>query len=206
MPTIGGVNVTWDETKPAGGDSLAIGDNQLRSDKTALRNALAAEHNFDASGGANTGYHVLGSARPYYGTQSAVSSTGSDGRIMLTSDTSRLFGVGSAGTVFLGGPTVISAGSYPGAVPQRHYWAMEFGEGRTASGSTTISYPNSGFSGVPFVTVTPRITSLVADGGACILWVSGIGQTSVVVNSRLTDGATTSAHSFYWQSIGTRVL
>lgn len=201
MPTIGGVNVTWDETKPAGGDSLAIGDNQLRSDKTALRNALAAEHNFDASGGANTGYHVLGSARPFYGTQSAVSSTGSDGRIMLTSDTSRLFGVGSAATAFIGGPTVISAGSYPGTVPQRHIWVEEFGEGATKSSTTIVSIPNSGYSGKPFVLLTAYPASPL--GHSMVL--TSVTATQFTVGS-FNTADTASAISFFWRSVGSRVL
>lgn len=206
MPSIGGVNINWDETKPSGTDSVAIGDDQIRSDKIALRSALAAEHTFSASGGANTGAHALGSARPFYDVQSNVSSTGSDGRLMLTSDTSRLFGVGSGGTVFLGGATVISAGSFPATAPQRHYWAVEFGEGKTVSGATTVSIPNSGYSGVPFIQVTNKITNLITDGGASIMWISGVGNASFVVNSRLTNGVTTSSHSFCWQSVGTRVL
>jgi hypothetical protein len=126
---------------------------------------------------------------------------------MLTSDTSRLFHVGSGGTAFLGGPTVISAGSFPGGnPPQRHYWAEEFGEGKTVSGSTIITFPNSGFSGFPITVLTPRLTSLAADGGAAIMWISGVGNTSFVANSRFTDGATISTHSFFWRSIGTRVL
>ena len=198
--------ISWDENKPADLDSLGIGDDQIRSDKTAIRTALDAEHYFPSAGG-DAGTHKLGSGRPFYGLQSAVSSTGSDGRLMHTSDTSRLFHVGSGGTSFIGGATAISAGSYPGgAAPQRSYWAMEFGEGRTISGSTTLTYPNSGFSAAPFVTLTPRITSLAADGGAAIMWVSGAGATSFAANSRLTDGASNSTHSFYWHAIGLRTL
>ena len=156
------------------------------------------------SGGGDAGVHRLGSARAYVGTQSQVSSSGTDGRLMWTTDTTRLFHVGSGGTRLVGGDTVLSFDSDMGLT--RHRWTAQYGEGRTASGTTVITIPNSGFSGIPFIFVTPRITSLVADGGACILWVSGVGNTQFTVNSRLTDGATTSNHSFYWQSLGSRVL
>lgn len=151
--------------------------------------------------------HRLGSGRPYVGTQSAVSSSGTDGRLMVTSDTSRFFHVGSGGTSYIGGATVISAGSYPGgAAPQRYIWAEEWGEGKTASGATAISFPNSGFSGKPFTTFGLVLTSLAADGGAAIMWLSGAGKTGFTMNSRLTDGVTNSSHSFFWRSVGTRVL
>lgn len=201
MPVIG-----WNEGAPQDGDSAGLGDDEIRSLKTSVRIGLDGEHVWP-SGGGDAGVHRLGSARPYIGTQSLVSSTGSDGRLMHTSDTSRLFGVGSGGTTFLGGPTVLSAGSFPGgAAPQRYHWVMEFGEGKTASGSTTIIIPNSGYSGVPFVQITNKITNLVTDGGASIMWVSGVGFGSFIANSRLTNGVTTSSHSFCWHSIGTRVL
>ena len=201
MPVIG-----WNESAPDGGDSLGQGDEQIRSLKTSLRQGLDAEHVWP-SGGGDAGVHRFGSARPYVGAQSLVSSTGTDGRLMQTSDSSSLFGVGSGGTTYLGGPTVLSAGSWPGgSAPQRYIWQMEFGEGKTASGATTVTIPNSGYSGAPFIIVTPKLTSLAADGGAAILWTSGVGKTTFTVNSRLTDGVTTSAHSFVWQSCGTRVL
>jgi len=200
MPTIG-----WNEGSPADTDSAGLGDDQIRSLKTSVRVGLDSEHVWPSAGG-DAGVHRLGSARPYYDVQSLVSSSGSDGRLMQTSDTSRLFHVGSAGTSLIGGPTVISAGSYPGSAPQRHYWATEFGEGRTATGSVLITIPNSGYSGVPYVQVTPKLTNLVTDGGSCILWVQGVGSGSFTVASRLTNGVTTSSHSFFWQSLGTRVL
>lgn len=199
MPTIG-----WNEGAPADTDSAGLGDDQIRSLKTSVRVGLDGEHVWP-SGGGDAGVHRLGSARPYYGVQSLVSSSGSDARLMQTSDTSQLFHVGSAGTVLIGGATVISAGSFPGTVPQRASWMEEFGEGRTLSGTTTVNFPNSGYSGVPFVYITPRLTSLIGEGGV-IMWVKAVSVSGFQVDSRLTNGASTSTHSFYWRSIGTRTL
>lgn len=203
MPNIGGVNINWDEAKPAGGDSISIGDNQARSDKSAIRSALAAEHNFDAAGGANTGYHVPGSARPYFGAQSAVSSTGTDGRLYHASDSSRFFGVGSGGTTFIGGPTVISAGSYPGTVPQRAIWVEEFGEGKTISGTTIVSIPNSGYSGKPYVQLTAYDQ---AGSVAQIMYLTSVTATQFTVKSSATNLLGASSTSFFWRSIGSRTL
>jgi len=126
--------------------------------------------------------------------------------MMVASDTSRLFGVGSGGTSFYGGPTVISAGSFPGAVPQRHYWAMEFGEGRQlTSGGTSITFPNSGFSGKPFVQLTAsRQTSGSGDFAIAVL--DNLTATSMSVVVIDDAGAGLSNASFFWQSTGTRVF
>lgn len=195
MPVIG-----WDEGSPQGSDSLGQGDEVIKSLRTSIRVGLDGEHIWP-SGGGDAGVHRLGSARPYIGAQSLVSSTGSDGRLMLTSDTSRLFGVGSGGTSFIGGPTVISAGSYPGgAPPQRFYWAMEFGIGQTKSGLTNITYPST-YSGAPFVLA-------IADENirAEIMTIDGRTGTSFNIRSSHTDGAGNSNATFCWLSIGTRVL
>lgn len=200
MPTI-----SWNESNPQDTDSAGLGDDEIRSLKTAIRVGLDSEHIWP-SGGGDAGVHRYGAARSYYGAQSLVSSSGTDARFMQTSDTSRFFHTGSGGTALIGGITAILHGTFPGTAPQRHYWAVESGEGRTSSGATTISFPNSGFSGIPHTVLTPKITSLAADGGAAIMWVSGAGITGFTANSRLTDGASTSTHSFFWHSLGTRVL
>lgn len=198
MPTI-----LWNESSPDGGDSLGLGDNEIRSLKTSLRNGLDAEHVWP-SGGGDAGVHRLGSARAYVGVQSNVSSTGTDGRLMQTSDTSRLFGVGSGGTTFLGGPTVISAGSFPGSLPQRAIWVEEWGEGKTvASGTTTIAFANSGYSGRPYVLLTVLPSSIVQT--AHIIGLASLGATSFTAVSHNTAGAQSSV-SFIWRSVGTRAL
>lgn len=202
MPTIGGVNIGWDEGKPQGSDSLGIGDDQIRSDKTALRSAIGAEHIFESTGGANSGAHVLGSARPYVGTQSLVSSSGSDGRLMWASDTSNFFHVGSGGTALIGGPRVLSMGSYPGTVPQRHYWAIEVGIAKTgAAGTVAINY--SAFSGQPFVTATALD---ILDTAAKTVNLTGTVNTTQATFHSYSGSVSTSNVTFHWMSIGSRAF
>src|SRR5437899_3652299 len=110
MP-LGGASILWNELAPAESDIADAAP--IRSIETSVRNAMGSEHNWPSTGGASVGYHLLGSARAFYDVQSNVSSSGTDGRILVTSDTSRLFHVGSAGTVLLGGQNVLSAGSQP---------------------------------------------------------------------------------------------
>lgn len=198
MPTIG-----WDETVPSDGESAGLGDDRIRSLKTSVRVGLDSEHVWPAGGG-DAGVHRPGSARPYFGVQSAVSSAGTDGKTMWASDTSNYFHVGSGGTSFIGGPQTLSVGSYPATVPQRHHWVIETGETKlNALGQVVVNYPNSGFSGIPFTTVTGWNADAITYFFGTI---AGRSATSFTVSFVDHSGAPASSQSFYWMSIGTRVL
>lgn len=200
-------NLLWNESSPADTDSAGAGDDEIRSLKTSIRNGLAAEHAWPSATGSGFGVHLLGSARAYYDVQSNVSSAGTDGRLLVTSDSSRLFHVGSAGTSFIGGNTVISAGSQP-VGGQRFYWAEEFGEALANQGasthSVTVSFPNSGFSGVPFVTASAWTTGTTQKPVAII---TGLTATSVQFQVYdITTGGTSSKCTVIWRSTGTRTF
>ena len=158
-----GQTVVWNENTPSGPQSMNSGDDAMRSIKTALRTGLDDEHNWPAAGGSFFGYHRFGSARTFYGTQSQVSSSGTDSRLMVTSDTSRLFAVGSVSTVLLGTPTVLLMGSQtPIAPPQRAHWLAEAQfelMGLDDTSGQAVTFPNSGFSGIPIVMVSANSTS-----------------------------------------------
>lgn len=209
MPTIGGVTGSWNELTPANSSGVSDGNEYIQSIKTQLRTGLAAEHNWPNASGSGFGYHVYGSARPFYGLQSAVSSSGSDGRLMLTSDTSRLFGSGSQGTTFFGGPTVPLMGEHPGAVPQRHMWVEEFGTVDASAASTTaVTFPNSGFSGRPYTFLTvsggDNGAPLVGASVATELTYDGTGMSIVAFNFNAQTFAIPSGVTIAWRSIGTR--
>lgn len=139
---LGGVSITWDETDPADADLVGLGAGDIRSTKTNLRGALDSEHHFASSSGV-AGAHRKGSAMAFHGAASAVSSSDTEGRIMITSDTSRLYHVASAVTMFMGGRAVpeaalvmndrLAASTYTSTVTQA--WAMECGSGRIPVGS-----------------------------------------------------------------------
>lgn len=194
-----GVSVSWDEAVPADADSLGAADDVIRSTKSAIRTGLGAEHNWPAAGGLDVGYHLKGSARAFVAAQSLVSAVGpsaqGDGRMLIASDTSRLFGCGSAGTVLLGGgPNSLSLGTFPGSLPQRHHWVMEVGAD-PMTGVNTITFPNSGFSGVPYVQCSAHSGDALT---GIALTVTSITKTEfTVLGSRCT---------VIWSSTGTRVL
>lgn len=196
-----GVNVTWQESVPPITEAAGQGYFRIQSDKTSTRMGLDDEHQWPSSGG-TLGYHRYGSARPYYGTQSRVSSDGTDGRLMLTSDTSQLFGMTSAGTVFIGGQRVISAFTAPSTLPQRHQWLDSWGTSVTGSGgSVRVTYPGSGFSGIAIPLVSP------VDNGANFFHVavSSSNATGFVVHSWETT-AFLAGILFAWRSTGSVAL
>ncbi len=197
----GGASIGWNENSPADGDAVGSGDDEIRSLKTALRQGLASEHAWPSAGGLS-GYHTLGSARVYTGAQSLVSSDGTDGRLMLASDSSNFFALQSTGTVFAGGARTLSMGSYPGTTPQRHQWILETGVAQTVSGVTTVTFPNSGYSGIPFVTfgASDPLSGMLAG----VMYTS-ISATAFSVVQRDQTGAVSDG-AFTWMSVGTRVL
>lgn len=195
-----GASVSWDETTPADGDSLGNGDDAIRSLKSSIRVGLAAEHYWPSTSDGATGYHLKGSGRAFFGIQSTVSGVSpivlGQGRIMIASDTSRFFGVGSDGTVMLGGgPASISLGTFPGTIPQRHYWVEEIGA-EACPTTQAITFPNSGFSGKPYVFLSSESNGDIGAGSLTIVSLTATGFTAV----------STSRCTVHWRSLGTRVL
>lgn len=196
-----GVTISWDEASPPITEAAGLGYARIQSDKTSTRMGLAAEHAWPSAGGLS-GYHLLGSSRPFYGTQSRVSSDGTDGRVMLTSDTSQFFGMTSAGTVFIGGQRVVSAFTAPSTLPQRHQWVDSWGTSVTGSGgSVRVTYPGSGFSGIAIPLVSP------VDNAANFFHVavSSSDATGFVVHSWETT-AFLAGILFAWRSTGSVAL
>lgn len=198
---IGGAGIGWDENVPSDQESAALGDDRIRSVKTSVRIGLAAEHVWSSSGG-TAGAHLPGSAVAHWGLQSAVSSGDTNGRLMLTSDTSRLYSVAAAGKNYLGGARVISADSFPGPTPQTHAWVEQFGTVITPSaGSSVVTFANSGYSGQPYLFVT-SVQTLVA-ASSIIPIVVEQGATTFIAGA-VSAGAYIAGQQLHWRSLGTR--
>lgn len=103
------VTVTLDTTVPADSDFVSAGAGAIRSFKTTFQSAFSQEH-WVPEGSGPAGAHKAGSARAYVGTASQISSSDTPGRVMYTSDTSRLYYVGSEGTNYIGGRQAVEGG------------------------------------------------------------------------------------------------
>ena len=204
-----GVTIAWDEAVPPITEAAGLGYARIQSDKTSTRMGLDAEHQWPTAGGL-AGYHRYGSARPFYGTQSRVSSDGTDARLMLTSDTSQLFAMSSVASFFIGGVAGLSVDSFPGgAAPQKHRWVLSAGTSQTVSGSIQVTYPNSGFSQVPYVLLTAGSESSDVFTNASIVRILGSRTTCFTAGGYVMDvGSGTSFQPgnalFSWQAIGLR--
>ena len=195
--------IAWVETEPSDSSGANLGATELRSLKTTLATALANAMYWPGSGGASAasaGLPLPGMWRAFFGPQSAVSAN-ADGSLYVTSDTSRLFGTGSAGTMFLGSAQALEQAAVPGGNAR---WVLSSG---TAVASSAFSYGSvsSGalqspliYNGLPVVTfsvTTSGTTVLVGN----IVALSTTGATVVVYN---LAGAP-SVSTVYWQSLGT---
>lgn len=208
MP-LGGVNAGFDESVPADSENAGLGAQRIRSLETTLQQVLDSEHNFPASGGPNTGYHRLGSARVFVGTQSTVSSAGTDGRLQVTSDTSRLFHVGSGGTMLLGGATsvLVAGGGAALDQPQRTYWAEEWGQVGNAGSSQAVSF-TSAYSGIPTVTFSLQSAGNGSSIGL-LGWLSTVGTAGFTLEARQYVAGVlgvASHHTILWRSLGSRLF
>ena len=212
---LGGGTITWDSTDPADSKNQGLGAGDIRSMKTAVQTAMNSEHNWPSTGGANTGYHLFGSCRPYFGTQSAVSSSGTDARLMITSDTSRVYNVGSTGALFVGGSQVPEMGISTGALTCR--WVEESGTTIYSTAGGTITFA-SAYSGAPYL-----FFGVMADVSAGVMgfmpYASAVGASSfnlhvsaisnggsAKVVDALAMGVSLSGLTVYWRSLGTRAV
>ena len=204
--------ISWAEAVPAGSESIGLGDDRIRSLKTDVRTALDDEHIWPSSGG-TAGLHRTGSARAYFGTQSRVSASttsapAADGRMMLASDTTRLFAAGSEGTALLGaGPLSLSLGSFASVtLPQRAYVVIEIGrEASDGAGRFVVTFPNSGFSGVPFMYLQSGVSNFPAAGYSANLNAVTASGFSAHIRD-LDNNLTASQVSLHWMAVGHRTL
>lgn len=202
----GASGVSWIETLPAATEPVGSVLTRFHSLKTAIRTGMDDEHNFPAASGSGFGYHRYGSTRAYVGTQSQVSSDGSDARLMVASDSSLLFGMSAVAPFFLGGFGVISMISSAGSgFPQRHQWVMDSGTIFNA-GATDISvatFQGSGYSGIPAVMFTSYAGGSI---DTSFTVVRSISTRHVAFSSVTSATGATSETTTHWFSVGSRAI
>jgi len=143
---LGGISTVWDSTKPSVTSQAGVGYQDLQSIKSTLQQVVDSEHVFETTGGSNTGIHRKGSAVVFYGASSAISSTDTNGRLMIDSTNSRLHQAGSSNTMVLGGQYVTFGHRVTGQQPtitQAYGFESSFGTILNGSASTTITLPST---------------------------------------------------------------
>ena len=203
---LGGSANTWNESTPADADLVGLGAGAIRSILTNLRGPLDSEHVFPTVGGSVSGIHRKGSAVAFVGTASQVSSTDTDGRLMLTSNTSRFYHVGSTLTQFIGGRFAVEAAPLNQTVASKlsQIWAIECGVASmaTTSTTTTVTLQNT------YVTPGAVVVVTRAPSGDNANFVSvqpGVVTTTFQLNAHAYEGTATeptSAYSVNWIAMG----
>lgn len=209
MPT---VNIHWSEAAPANSDNVGLGAQEIRSLKTDLRNGLAAEHLWSSTGGA-AGAHLLGSARPYVGPTSEVSSDGTAGRLMFNSTTSDFFYLSDTTAERIGGrgtPVAYDTGanSANASMPANHRTEIFYGEVTTAGGSAIfpITFPGSGYSGIPNIQLTCAETAAFGSGNYLVATAHDCTATGFTVRSSVASTGAAFTTRVNWMSMGTVVV
>ena len=195
--------IGWNEAEPSDSSAANLGATELRSLKTTLATALANAMYWPGSGGASAasaGLPLPGKWRAFFGPQSAVSAY-ADGALYVTSDTSRLFGVGSGGTMFLGSAQALEQAAVPGGNAR---WVLSSG---TAVASSAFSYGSvsSGalqspltYNGLPVVTYSLTSSSVTVLVG--VITSLGLGGATIAAYNL---AGSPSVSTVYWQSLGT---
>ena len=189
--------ISWNEAEPSDSSGANLGATELRSLKTTLATALSNAVYWPGSGGASAasaGLPIPGKWRAFFGLQSAVSAY-ADGSLYVTSDTSRLFGIGSGGTMFLGSASAIEQAVVPGAPNVR--WVMASGIVAAAGGGAAVSFGVT-YNGLPAL-ICSAATTFAAPLSANPTSLSTSGATVVVYSpTGIVSGV-----SIHWQSLGT---
>lgn len=199
-------SISWSESAPANSDNLGLGAQEIRSFKTAVRTGLDAEHVWPSTGG-DAGVHRLGSARAYVGPASQVSSSGTEGRLLVNSTDSSLWHVGPT-VGLLGHPFALITTNASGttyAPAARVYTSVQYGVNRTGSAGVVSrhTFSGSGFSGVPMLQVTPLDADSSGAGYGTIVRVLSVSNVGFTVVAEDTQSTNQSNVTFYWMSIGT---
>lgn len=205
--------MSWREDKPASSD-IPNGDlaDLMKSQKTHF-SAYFGKHFFWADSSyvsagiprLSDGSSGPGSAHVFYGTASQVSHAGAGGKLMLTSDTSRFYGLHSAQSTFLGSKSAVvySGNTSLATVAQGSMWLVQssFTTANVGSGTGTnfkIVFPTA-------YAVAPPIIELTPIGSASTQCVCSRLSGTVLTSgfSANVEVLTTGTAGFYWRSVGT---
>jgi len=211
--------MSWREDKPAGTDIPNADLTALFNSQRTHFSAYVGKHFFwNDSSNVSAGIPRLsdgspgpGSAHAFYGTASQVSAAGAAGKLMLTSDTSRFYGLHSTQSTLLGGTAAIV---YSGAstslttITAGTRWLIQSGfttANVVAAQNFNIVFPISYAATAPFVEITPigsSTTYVITSGTSTTAPPTASGMSVTVV----VRGGNTSVAGFYWRSIGTVTL
>lgn len=194
--------MTWDETLPENDDQVRGFGLVVRSHKTEFAAGMEKHFNW-SSDVSNAGLPLsvtvsagTGNCRAFYGPQSEVSAH-RDGALMVTSDTSRLFGLTSVSSTLLASWRAVHlSDSSPvnyGTLVQRGHMLTPIG----TSLLTDMSYSTS--FGIPY-NAAPTVMISAGSNGDCFFALSSVTTGGFTVITHRNGGANMTIR---WRSTGT---
>lgn len=207
--------MAWNPLKPAIGDPLTDFPSAISNNKIAFREALERHFFWRENSGLSAGIPRLssgsfgpGSARAYFATASKISSLttiANSGRLFVTSDTSRLYGLHSGASTLLGGLNmVMSFGSSIATIQSNTRWLVQSGSSAGLNGigtSYTIVFPTAYAKTTPFVQLVCS-SSNVTDQYVPLL----LSSSSTNFQTATFGLGSLNSTTLYWRSEGTVVL
>jgi len=200
--------VNWRDTKPTSGDLLSELPSVLTNQQTAFRQAIEKHSFWTDSSGLSAGIPRLsdgsfgpGAARAFYGTASQVSAINVNAKLMITSDTSRFYVVGSGLSALIGGKNAVVSGTPDSLAIMagcRVLVQSSYVTNVTTVSASVATYPIA-------YAVAPVIMLTAAGSVATHGWYPYIGNGSPLsMNCAIsTTGLAGSACTVYWRSEGT---
>jgi hypothetical protein len=135
---------------------------------------------------------------------------------MWASNTGQFFHVGSLGTCLIGSPQLIRmfGNNEIDTIPSRYQWSVEVGKSKidsSSTGSITITFSNSGYSGLPKLFITeaePNGTVGIPTAAPVTVWAVNKTPTQFTAVAMDRTGSLVGGGgvNFDWMSIGTVAL
>lgn len=175
MPTI-----TWVETLPSNGSAVGRSPSEIRQPMSSVALGLGAWLEWPGSGSGSellAGQPKAGAARPYFAPSSA-KSLASPQQLFLTSDTTRLYYMTSAGTVQVGSVQFLE---HKSSASTSYAWVMQSGSTVLAGKAIRLDFPVT-FAEAPVVIPTTTYTSMHFS-------VRAVSAESVTIDARRFGGS-----------------
>lgn len=205
----------WTENKPEATDPLSELPSVLTANAIAFRTAIEKHSLWTDSSGLSAGQTRFsdgsfgpGSFRAFFGPQSSLSTAVSTvkpltGRLYLTSDTQRLYGLASNATIPLGGKNMIAyLGGSAATIQSNVRTLVQTGSISTTVGSSTITF-GTAYVTTPIVQVMPMSSNTT---GFSLAQVNVVAADHFSLSLTTIYGAVAGNITVMWKSYGTVTL
>jgi len=207
----------WNEASPSGNDLVSDFPSNMTTHAVAFRQGIEQLVYWTQSSGASAGIPAFGASTPpggfraFFAPESSLSTALSTtkplaGRLFIASDTSRLYGFTSAGTVLLGGKNfIVFVGGSLATIPSNTRVLVQTGAFLAAQGvANSVVFPTA------YSTSTPVVQLQVMSSSTTYLGVASMNTPQITKSgftlwTAMAFGSSSSL-TVLWRSTGTVTL